>query len=312
MKKFIKIVWLSVCVMICIFLIGTESEAASRNKVQTSITKLESKSKGFKVTWKKKKGIKGYQIAYSTNKKFSNMKTVTISKPSIKNKTISNLKGCNKKYYVKIRTYIYKSGKKIYSSWSKVKTVTTLQHSFSKATCTSAKKCRYCNKTSGFALGHKYVNNKCIRCGKVDPDSLPVRLEKLHVISSSGNYKYDGNASLDTYGNTYVGVHIFGYSYSGEAYAHYNLDSKYKVFSGTIISSPSLDDCAYADYYIYVDDVLVYYKTQQECTTNKIDFKIDVSGGTKLTIKTRTYFKPGVGGVGYLGAACIANAQLMR
>ncbi|MGN0521254.1 MAG: hypothetical protein ACI4IQ_01305, partial [Eubacterium sp.] len=68
----------------------------------------------------------GYQIQYSTSSKFtsSTSKTVTVTKNSTTSKTISKLTG-NKKYYVRIRTYKTVNGEKIYSSWSKAKSVTT-------------------------------------------------------------------------------------------------------------------------------------------------------------------------------------------
>lgn len=187
-----------------------------------------------------------------------------------------------------------------------------LGHRYSNATCTSPKKCTRCNSTIGNALGHNYVSNKCTHCGKVNPDSLPVGLDKLVVIDSSTNYKYDSSSFQDTYGNNYIGVHLFGYSYSGDAYAIYNLNQKYKTFSGSIVASTALESCAYIDYYFYLDDTLIYSQTKLEKITPKIDFNINVSGGTKLTIKTKTYFKPDIVGSGYLGLGSIVNAQLKK
>lgn len=71
----------------------------------------------IKLSWKKVSGATGYQIKYSTSKKFkkSNTKTVTIKKTK---KTFKNLK-YNKKYYFKIRAYKKSGKKKIYSAWSK-------------------------------------------------------------------------------------------------------------------------------------------------------------------------------------------------
>ena len=95
----------------------------------TSISSLTSGSKKFTVKWKKQATqTTGYQIQYSTSSKFSKAKTVTVGKNSTTSKTISKLKG-KKKYYVRVRTYktVKINGKatKIYSSWSKVKAVTT-------------------------------------------------------------------------------------------------------------------------------------------------------------------------------------------
>ena len=151
----------------------TVAQAASKNTVKTSISKVESKATGFKVTWKKKSNIKGYQIQYSTSSKFkkSSTKTKTISKAKTISATINKLNSCNKKYHVRIRTYKVIKGKKVYSAWSKVKSVTTLKHKYSKATCTKAKTCKYCKKTSGKKLAHTYSKatctnpKKCTGCG---------------------------------------------------------------------------------------------------------------------------------------------------
>ena len=139
--------------------------AASKNTVTTSISKVEAKGKAFKVTWKKKSKIKGYQIQYSTSSKFkkSETQTKTVSKAKTTSATISKLKGCNKTYYVRVRTYKVVNDKKVYSSWSKAKSVTTLKHKYSAATCTKAKICKYCNKTSGEKLGHKYAAATCTK-----------------------------------------------------------------------------------------------------------------------------------------------------
>lgn len=81
------------------------------------------KKKQLKITWKKDKTVSGYQLQYSTSKKFykSKTKTVTVSKKST-SKTISKLK-TNKKYYVRVRSYKTINGKKVYGSWSSVKSV---------------------------------------------------------------------------------------------------------------------------------------------------------------------------------------------
>lgn len=154
--------------------------AAPKNTATTSISKVESKAKSFKVTWKKKSKINGYQIQYSTSSKFkkADTKTKTITKAKTTTATVSKLKGCNKKYYVRVRTYKVINGKKIYSSWSKTKSVTTLKHKYSKATCTKAKTCKYCGKTSGKKLGHKWSSatctkaKTCSRCNKTSGKAL--------------------------------------------------------------------------------------------------------------------------------------------
>ena len=92
--------------------------------------KVTAAKKGFKVTWKKQKTqTTGYQVQYSTDKNFKkNNKTVTISKNNTTSKSVGKLKA-KKKYYVRVRTYkIVKFGGKsvkLYSGWSKAKSVTT-------------------------------------------------------------------------------------------------------------------------------------------------------------------------------------------
>ncbi len=72
-----------------------------------SLTKLVPKSKGFVAKWKKQgKQAAGYQIQYSTSKKFAKKSSDTITVKS--NKTTSkklSVKKAGKRYYVRIRTY---------------------------------------------------------------------------------------------------------------------------------------------------------------------------------------------------------------
>ncbi len=101
------------------------AETVDKKQKGTSLTKLKVGKKSITVTWKKQtaKGIKGYEIQYSTDKKFKkDVKTVTVNKAKTTSKTIKKLTP-KKKYYVRIRTF-KKSGKeKIYSKWSKSKNV---------------------------------------------------------------------------------------------------------------------------------------------------------------------------------------------
>lgn len=92
---------------------------------KTSIKKLSKGKKKFTVTWAKVSGVKGYQIQYSSDKKFKkNNKSVTVTKQKTTKATVKKLKS-KKKYYVRVRTYKTVNGKKIYSSWSKAKSVKT-------------------------------------------------------------------------------------------------------------------------------------------------------------------------------------------
>lgn len=92
---------------------------------KTSIKKLSKGKKKFTVTWAKVSGVKGYQIQYSSDKKLKkNNKSVTVTKQKTTKATVKKLKS-KKKYYVRVRTYKTVNGKKIYSSWSKVKSIKT-------------------------------------------------------------------------------------------------------------------------------------------------------------------------------------------
>lgn len=162
-----------------------------------------------------------------------------------------------------------------------------LGHSYSAANCNSPKTCTRCGQTSGGALGHNYVNNKCSRCGKVDPDSLPVGLDKLVVIDCKSDfvsrYKYDKGALTDSFGRNYMGYHYF--PAWPDMYAIYHLDSKYSKLSLDIVATDSMESGAEATIGIYVDDVLKYSKSNFLRTTGKVHVDLDVKNGEKLEIK---------------------------
>lgn len=87
----------------------------------TSIKKITPKKKSATVTWKKKSGVNGYQIQYSTSKaKIEKGKKVKVKGASKKSVTIKKLKS-KKVYYFRIRSYKKVKGKTYYSEWSKVK-----------------------------------------------------------------------------------------------------------------------------------------------------------------------------------------------
>lgn len=101
----------------------TTQPAAPKNNKKVKVASAKAGKKSVKVTWKKVKGIKGYQIQYSTNKKFKKgNKTITVKSTKSTSATIKKLKS-KKKYYVRMRTYKIVNGKKVYSAWSKAKSV---------------------------------------------------------------------------------------------------------------------------------------------------------------------------------------------
>lgn len=91
----------------------------------TTITKLTAATKGFDATIKKQATqTTGYQLRYSTSEDMNGAKTVTIADNTICRKQITKLKA-KQKYYVQVRTYTIKDGKKYYSAWSQAKMVVT-------------------------------------------------------------------------------------------------------------------------------------------------------------------------------------------
>ncbi len=105
----------------------TNTDAGKASPKSTSIKgKIKAKSRGFLVKWNRQTDITGYQIQYSTNKKFrkKGTKIKTVTKPSATKLTVKKLKP-QKKYYIRIRTYKTVNGTSYYSGWSKKKSVKT-------------------------------------------------------------------------------------------------------------------------------------------------------------------------------------------
>ena len=100
-------------------------------KIPVSITPIRqsapalksSKSRQMTVSWKKDTRATGYQIMYSTDKKFrKNCKTVNIKKYKTTRCTVKKLVR-NKRYYVRVRSCKKVSGGKLYGNWSSTKNV---------------------------------------------------------------------------------------------------------------------------------------------------------------------------------------------
>ncbi len=86
------------------------------------ITALTTKSKKATLKWKKISGVDGYEIYMSTSKKGKYSRVRTVTKSGTVKYTKSSLKK-NKRYYFKIRSYKTVDGKKVYSSYSTVKSI---------------------------------------------------------------------------------------------------------------------------------------------------------------------------------------------
>ena len=157
MKRILSLLLSVVMLVSAMSLVDFSAFAASKLPA-TSITSLSAKDNGFKIKWKKKSGITGYQIQYSTNSKFKKgNKSIKIKNAKTISKKITKLKAA-KKYYVRIRTY---KGKK-YSKWSKVKSIKTPKES--KCTKDNIQKETHCtnNNNHGMSCGNigKWFNNK--------------------------------------------------------------------------------------------------------------------------------------------------------
>lgn len=102
----------------------TTASSAFQNK-KVTLSKVKSpKKKTVQMTWKKLAGAKGYELSLATDKKFTKaVKKVTIKKAATTKATVNKLKA-GKKYYVRVRAWKTVSGKKQYSKWSAVKSVT--------------------------------------------------------------------------------------------------------------------------------------------------------------------------------------------
>lgn len=134
--------------------IGVPTFAASKPSA-TQITSIKAVDNGFKVKWKKK-SCTGYQVQYSTSKKFAkkNTKTIKVKKAKTTKATVKKLKG-KKKYYVRVRTYKTVKKKKYYSKWSAKYSVTTKAKKGSSSSSSSVptiKSISYLDKGYGFKL----------------------------------------------------------------------------------------------------------------------------------------------------------------
>ena len=95
-------------------------------KPAVTVTLKSSKKKKLTVKWSNNiTDASGYEIQYSTSKKFTKKttKTVTVKGKSKTAKTIAKLKS-GKKYYVRVRAYVDQGqNEKLYGTWSKTKNI---------------------------------------------------------------------------------------------------------------------------------------------------------------------------------------------
>lgn len=93
---------------------------------RAALKTLKPGKKQMKLTWQKDTRANGYQLQYSTSKKFTKKttKTVTIKTNKTISRTVKKLK-TGKKYYVRVRSYrntkVNGKNRTLYGTWSKVK-----------------------------------------------------------------------------------------------------------------------------------------------------------------------------------------------
>lgn len=89
---------------------------------QQKITSLSGGKGKFTVKYTKNTSATGYQIQYSRSSKMSSSKAVSVTPNTTVSKTVSKLYRY-KTYYVRVRSYKVVDGKRIYGSWSSIKSV---------------------------------------------------------------------------------------------------------------------------------------------------------------------------------------------
>lgn len=97
------------------------SEKAALKKV-TGVS-LKTGKRSLTVRWKSRVGADGYQIWLARNRKFTKGKKTVLIKKNKKIKKVFRKLTKNKKYFVKIRTFIRKDGVRTYGKFSKIRTV---------------------------------------------------------------------------------------------------------------------------------------------------------------------------------------------
>lgn len=151
---------------------GLETMAAPAAVKLSSVKNISSKS--IKVTWKKKSGVTGYQVQYSTSSKMKSAKTVTVKKAKTTSVTISKLKK-GKKYYVRVRAYTKKNGKTKYTAWSAKKSIVF--------------RGRMLTEKEALAIAQKHWK---VKPGDIDPETgFQMGMFCKGLEKSKGKYRYE-------------------------------------------------------------------------------------------------------------------------
>lgn len=136
MKRLLSIT-LAIITILSSICICTNVFAKQKSVASTEIVKLFSTEDRIKIKWKKIEKSSGYQIQIATSKDFKKgSKKYNIKKGTATSKTVTKLKS-DKKYYARIRAYRIVNDKKVYSAWSKTKSIKTATEKIKEEICTN-------------------------------------------------------------------------------------------------------------------------------------------------------------------------------
>ncbi len=192
---------------------GAYSKSVSfKTAYKTAVSGLKVKSATYNsaaLAWSKASGASGYQIQYSTDKKFSKSKTnsVTVKKESSVKTTLKKL-SVNKTYYVRIRAYKTVKDKSYYGPYSKAVSFKTAYNtavsnlkvkaaSHNSVTLTWKK----LSDVSGYQIERK-SGKKWVSVKSVSKSTASYKITKLNAVTS---YTFRVRAFNKISGKTYTG-----------------------------------------------------------------------------------------------------------
>ena len=122
MKRRSAVMFFILIILVMMLPSGRMEAARTGKPARPVITKRVTGGTWIKIKWKKVSNVSGYQIQYSTSRKFASRKTktITVKKPSQTSVKLTGLKR-GTRYYIRIRSYRKSGGKKVYSAWAKEK-----------------------------------------------------------------------------------------------------------------------------------------------------------------------------------------------
>lgn len=124
----------------------------------------------------------------------------------------------------------------------------------------------------------------------------PFALFAMPIISDDTNLSK--NNVTDSYGNKYDGPYFdlcsYGYAsgsgkYITEDATEFNLDGKYRYFSGTFFTRDEQSEDYTIEFMVYADDTLIFRSEPISRKTKAITFTIDIGNCQVLRIASRSY-----------------------